>query len=171
MTWHYYKTSASEECNKRVEQSLPYNVSVNVFLGSSWNLRWLREGGARDTLEGDLGWGVFPNWNSCLQFISFWTPEGDADLLNSWLPCSKFEILETSLLFLFLMWELMLNWIFVRWTMYFAQASKKVTEKAIETTWMSKLWGLELGDSQKGAGQGCSFLCGEALVIHPLTPS
>ena len=26
---------------------------------------------------GDLGWGLFSSCNSCLQFITFWTPEGD----------------------------------------------------------------------------------------------
>lgn len=53
--------------------------------------------------------------------------------------------------------------------MYFAQASKKVTEKAIETTWMSKLWGLELGDPQKGAASSVGKHLSLVLSLHPET--
>lgn len=56
--------------------------------------------------------------------------------------------------------------------MYFVLASKKVTEKAFETTcWLSRPWGLGLVDPQKRARQGCRFLSGEALVTHPAAAS
>ena len=48
---------------------------------------------------------------------------------------------------------------------------KKDTAKAFETTfWMSKSWRRVLGHPPEGAGQGYSFLCGEALVTDPPTP-
>lgn len=84
LTQHYCRTAASGECDKRAVPAAGMAGPTLMFpwlsLGNSWTLRWLRGRGGRDT----GGWFgvVFWSWNSCLQSISFWTPEGDAVLLN-----------------------------------------------------------------------------------------